>query len=122
MFLMPSHVEPCGTSQMIAMHYGSVPIVRATGGLADTVESADPTTGQGNGFVFGPYDRWMLFATIVRAIETFKHPSLWRQLQLRGMQADFSWGRSAQRYVELYRRAIASRIPRPGLEAYQVQP
>jgi starch synthase len=121
MFLMPSRVEPCGTSQMIAMHYGCVPIVRATGGLADTVLPADPTTGQGNGFVFVAYDRWMLFATIVRAIETFRHRDVWRQLQRQGMRADFSWEQSALGYVDLYRRAIASRIPRPGLDAYQVQ-
>jgi starch synthase len=120
MYLMPSRVEPCGTSQMIAMHYGSVPIVRATGGLADTVRDADPVAGQGNGFVFEPYDRWMLFAAIVRAVETFKHPAVWRQLQVQGMRADFSWERSALRYVELYRRAMASRIPRPELETYQV--
>jgi starch synthase len=120
MFLMPSRFEPCGTGQMIAMHYGSVPIVRATGGLADTVQDYDPRTGQGTGFVFKPYDRWALFASIVRAIETFKHREIWRQIQLRGMAADFSWDRSARQYVDLYRRAIASRIRRPGLEQYQV--
>ncbi len=120
MFLMPSRFEPCGTGQMIAMHYGSVPIVRATGGLADTVQDFDPRTGQGTGFVFKPYDRWALFAAIVRATETFKHHEVWRQLQLRGMNADFSWDRSARQYVDLYRRAIASRIRRPGLEKYQV--
>jgi starch synthase len=122
MFLMPSRVEPCGTSQLIAMHYGSVPVVRATGGLADTVQDYDPRTGQGSGFVFQNYDRWALFAAIVRAVETFKHQDVWRQLQLRGMSADFSWDRSARKYVDLYRRAIASRIPRPGLEKYQAQP
>ncbi len=122
LFLMPSRFEPCGTNQMIAMHYGSVPIVRATGGLADTVQDFDPRTGQGTGFVFKPYDRWMLFAAIVRAAETFKHRDVWRQIQLRGMSADFSWDRSARRYVDLYRRAIASRIPRPGLEKYRPQP
>lgn len=120
MFLMPSRVEPCGTSQMIAMRYGSVPIVRATGGLADTVTSFDPSTGQGTGFVFQSYDRWMLFAAIVRAMETYQHSDVWRQLQLRGMHADFSWEQSARKYVDLYRRAIASRISRPGLETYQV--
>ena len=121
MFLMPSRVEPCGTGQLEAMHYGSVPIVRATGGLADTVQDYDPTTGQGTGFVFQPYDRWALFAAIVRAIETFRHRDLWRQIQVSGMRADFSWERSALKYVDLYQRAIASRISRPGLESYQVQ-
>jgi starch synthase len=120
MFLMPSRVEPCGTNQLVAMHYGSVPIVRATGGLADTVQDYDPRTGQGTGFVFHDYDRWMLFAAIVRAVETFKHRDLWRQIQLRGMRADFSWDRSARKYIDLYRRAIASRISRPDLETYQV--
>jgi starch synthase len=121
MFLMPSRVEPCGTGQLEAMHYGCVPIVRATGGLADTVQDYDPPTGQGTGFVFQPYDRWALFAAIVRATETFRHRDLWRQIQVSGMRADFSWQRSAVKYVDLYRRAIASRIPRPGLASYQVQ-
>ncbi|MGD8624305.1 MAG: glycogen/starch synthase [Anaerolineae bacterium] len=120
MFLMPSRVEPCGTNQLVAMHYGSVPIVRATGGLADTVQNYDPRTGQGTGFVFDHYDHWMLFAAVVRALETFKHRDLWRQIQLRGMSADFSWDRSARKYVDLYRRAIASRIRRPQLKDYQV--
>jgi len=122
MFLMPSRFEPCGTGQMIAMHYGSVPIVRATGGLADTVQDYDPRTGLGTGFVFRPYDRWALFAAIVRAIETFKHREVWRQIQVRGMTADFSWSQSADRYIDLYHRAIASRLPRPALDKYQVRP
>jgi starch synthase len=122
LFLMPSRVEPCGTSQLIAMRYGSVPVVRATGGLADTVENYDPRTGRGHGFVFCDYDRWMLFAAIVRAVETFKHEEVWRLIQRRAMAADHSWERSAQKYLDLYRRAIASRLPRPGIEKYQVQP
>jgi starch synthase len=121
MFLMPSRFEPCGTSQLIAMHYGSVPIVRGTGGLADTVQDCDPRTEQGTGFVFKPYDRWALFAGVVRAVEIFRHHDLWHQIQLRGMHADFSWERSALKYVDLYRRALASRLQRPGLERYQVQ-
>ncbi|MGD9405125.1 MAG: glycosyltransferase, partial [Anaerolineae bacterium] len=121
MFLMPSRFEPCGTNQLIAMHYGSVPIVRATGGLADTVQDYDPRSEQGTGFVFEPYDRWALFGAIVRAVEVYRHRELWHQIQLRGMHADFSWKRSALAYVELYQRAIASRLPRPGLEKYQVQ-
>jgi glycogen synthase len=121
MFLMPSRFEPCGTSQLVAMNYGSVPIVRATGGLADTVQDYDPHTGQGTGFVFRSYDRWALFAAVVRAIEIFKHHDLWQQIQLRGMQVDFSWERSARQYVDLYQRAIASRLSRPDLKSYQVQ-
>jgi starch synthase len=120
MFLMPSRFEPCGTSQLIAMHYGSVPIVRATGGLADTVHDYDPQTEHGTGFVFQAYDRWQLFAAVIRAVEVYKHPSLWRQIQLRGMRADFSWERAAIKYVDLYHRAVASRIERPGLDAYRV--
>ncbi len=121
-YMMPSRSEPCGTSQMIAMRYGSVPLVRATGGLADTVVDFDPRTGQGTGFVFQRYDRWAMFAALVRAIETYRHESTWQQIQLRCMHADFSWKRSAGKYVDLYRRAIASRIARPGLETYQAQP
>ncbi|HSJ55545.1 MAG TPA: glycogen/starch synthase [Anaerolineae bacterium] len=120
-FLMPSRVEPSGTSQLMAMHYGSVPVVRATGGLADTVEDYNPRTGQGHGFVFGDYDAWMLFAAVVRAVETFKHREVWRQIQRRGMSVDHSWQRSAGKYVDLYRRALASRMPRPGIEKYQVK-
>jgi starch synthase len=122
LFLMPSRSEPCGTNQLIAMHYGSVPIVRATGGLADTVQDYGPRTGLGTGFAFRQYDRWMLFATVVRALEVFKHQDLWRGIQLRGMRADFSWAQSAGKYVDLYHRAIASRIQRPGLDVYRVQP
>ena len=109
MYLMPSRVEPCGTGQMVAMHYGGVPIVRATGGLADTVQDYDPRTGQGNGFVFEQYDRWALFAAIVRALESYKHKDLWRALQRVNMQRDFSWDASALKYVALYERALAMR-------------
>jgi starch synthase len=121
MFLMPSRFEPCGTSQLVAMNYGCVPIVRATGGLADTVQDYDPRTGQGTGFVFKAYDRWALFAAIVRATEIYRHRELWQQIQLRGMQADFSWERSAKQYADLYQRAIASRLSRPALASYQEQ-
>ncbi len=108
MFLMPSRFEPCGLGQMIAMRYGSVPIVRATGGLADTVKDFDPHTGDGNGFSFAAYDRWALFASIVRALENYKYKDAWHKLQVRGMSADFSWGASARKYVDLYYRALAA--------------
>lgn len=109
MYLMPSRVEPCGTSQLMAMRYGSVPIVRATGGLADTVQDFDPRTGQGNGFAFENYTRWALFAAIVRALENYKYQEVWRELQIRNMKLDFSWDVSAQKYISLYRRALEFR-------------
>src|SRR6266446_445649 len=107
MFLMPSRFEPCGLGQLIAMRYGSVPIVHSVGGLADTVEEYDPRTGEGNGFTFTNYDPWELFAAIVRALELFRFKDLWRTLQRRGMAADHSWQASAMRYVEVYRNALA---------------
>ncbi|MGI5837527.1 MAG: glycogen synthase, partial [Chloroflexota bacterium] len=106
LFLMPSRFEPCGTSQMIAMRYGSVPVVRNTGGLADTVKDFDPRTGEGNGFTFDKYSGMMLFAAVVRALEGYKYKDSWRKLMERGMQADYSWEAAANKYVELYRKAL----------------
>jgi len=120
MFLMPSRFEPCGLGQMIAMRYGSVPIVRATGGLADTVQNFDPSTGQGNGFVFEKYDRWALFTAVVRALENYKYRDIWQMIQIRGMNADYSWQASARKYVDLYYKAQAARIVPPGLESYAI--
>jgi starch synthase len=109
MFLMPSRFEPCGLGQMIALRYGSIPIVRETGGLADTVQNFDPATGAGNGFTFRAFDGMALYAALVRALENYRYHDTWRQLVLRAMAADHSWATSAQRYVDLYRRAIANR-------------
>ncbi|HMP42192.1 MAG TPA: glycogen/starch synthase, partial [Roseiflexaceae bacterium] len=97
MFLMPSRYEPCGLGQMIAMRYGTIPIVRATGGLADTVRDFDPTTGEGNGFAFHPYDSMALYAALIRAIENYRYRSTWQQLILRAMSVDHSWHASARR-------------------------
>lgn len=113
LFLMPSRVEPCGLGHMLAMRYGSVPVVRATGGLADTVEDYDPCLGRGNGFSFLPYDATALYTALVRAIEIYKHQDLWRTLQERCMKADFSWRRPALRYLEVYRQAQRNRRNRP---------
>jgi starch synthase len=118
MFLMPSRFEPCGLNQLIAMRYGSVPIVRAVGGLADTVEDFCPETGEGNGFSFEPHDRWALFAAVVRAIENYRYRETWQKLQVKGMTADFSWNASAVKYVDLYYRALAARGKEMNLEDY----
>ena len=100
-FLMPSRFEPCGLGQMIAMRYGCVPVVRATGGLADTVQNGV------TGFTFGPYDPEVFEQALRLAIRTWRDRSAWRELQRRGMAADFSWTASARGYEQLYGWAIA---------------
>jgi starch synthase len=104
--LVPSKFEPCGQVQLEAMRYGAIPIVRATGGLKDTVENFEPRQNTGTGFVFNDYEPWPLFAKLVQAYEVFQHPRIWRDLQQRAMKADFSWEASAKEYVELYQKAI----------------
>jgi starch synthase len=107
-FLMPSHFEPCGIGQMIAMHYGSLPLVRETGGLADTVENYDNgRADRGTGFVFNWETPEAVLGTLRWAIDTYHNrPEAWRRMQQRGMEQDLSWERSAHQYVELYNRAI----------------
>ncbi len=104
-FLMPSRFEPCGLGQMIALRYGSVPIVRATGGLADTVREGF----DGNGFVFHPFDARHFQDAIARALTSYRDAEGWALLRARGMRADHSWQQSARRYVELYDWARALR-------------
>jgi starch synthase len=106
MFLMPSAVEPCGLGQMIAMHYGCVPIVRATGGLADTVIDYTARQSRGTGFVFERYTVKACRGALQRALNAYSDKKTWRKLQQRGMAADFSWSASAQEYVKLYHKAI----------------
>ena len=111
-FLIPSLYEPCGLTQMVSFRYGTVPIVRQTGGLADTVRDlragliAQPGGSVSSGFSFAEPSPAALIDAVQRAAEAFRQRDLWRQLVRGGMQADFSWGRSAQLYVEAYRRAI----------------
>lgn len=108
-FLMPSRHEPCGLGQLIAMRYGSVPVVRATGGLADTVEDFDARTNAGTGFVFHRYDPIDFFGAVARALETYRYPNAWRALMRHGMSRDSSWDAAARGYLDLYRRALESR-------------
>jgi starch synthase len=106
MFLMPSRFEPCGLNQMYSLKYGTVPIVRAAGGLADTIENFDRTTMRGNGFKFEEYNAERLLEKIHEAIDVYADRNLWRALMLNGMRSDFSWDASASHYVELYQRLI----------------
>ena len=105
MFLMPSRFEPCGLNQMYSMRYGTVPIVRAVGGLDDTVTDYNDAAGTGTGFKFKAYTPVALLDALERAREAFGNPSIWKRLQVAGMQQDFSWDRSAREYVKLYESA-----------------
>jgi starch synthase len=106
MFLMPSRFEPCGLNQMYSLKYGTVPIVRAAGGLDDTIVNFDHTSLRGNGFKFYEYDAERLLETIHEALLVYADRDLWRALMLNGMRADYSWTESARHYVELYQRLV----------------
>ncbi len=103
-FLMPSRFEPCGLNQMYSMRYGTVPVVRAVGGLVDTVRPYNPRNGQGTGFLFSEYQPGAMLHTLGRAISAFGDKKIWTRLQKNGMRADFSWDRSAAEYVKIYKR------------------
>jgi starch synthase len=109
MFLMPSRYEPCGLNQLYSLSYGTVPIVRKTGGLADTVAPYVPgaKNGKGTGFVFESPHPEVLFSTLLLALQVFRDKEEWKKIMLRGMRQDFSWRHSAQEYVKLYERALA---------------
>lgn len=109
MFLMPSRFEPCGLGQIISLRYGTIPIVRSTGGLADTISDYNPETGQGNGFVFrDPYADQFWEATN-RALHVYHQPEHWAVLIKNAMTCDFSWTKSAVDYIDLYTSAIQKR-------------
>jgi len=107
MFLMPSRYEPGGLNQIYSLKYGTVPIVRATGGLDDTIE--EQADGGGNGFKFWGYDSGMLMAAVERALGTFRNKKQWTAMMKRGMAQDFSWDKPSQEYVRVYERVIENR-------------
>jgi starch synthase len=106
LFLMPSRFEPCGLNQMYSLRYGTLPLVRATGGLDDTVENYDPFTGRGTGFKFWEASGPALMETLRWALRVYDHPEVWQRLQRSAMAGDFSWARSAAAYVEIYAAAM----------------
>jgi len=109
MFLMPSRYEPCGLNQIYSLKYGTVPVVRATGGLDDTIEPWDAKTGKGTGFKFSDYTGDALLATVRAALAAFKDKEGWKKLMLNGMNKDFSWAASAREYLKIYERVKQAR-------------
>jgi starch synthase len=105
LLLMPSRFEPCGLNQMYSLRYGTVPVVRATGGLYDTVRNFDPRTGAGTGFTFDQYSSQALLDTLRWALATYQDRRAWQSLQRAGMRQDFSWDASAREYVKVYERS-----------------
>lgn len=112
LFLMPSRFEPCGLGQLIAMRYGTIPIVRRTGGLAETVADLSADLAEGRGIVFDAYEAPALVAAVKRAAAAFSQRRAWKQLVARAMGLDFSWEASARKYVEVYEKAIEWRRAR----------
>jgi starch synthase len=113
--LIPSLFEPSGLAQMEAMHFGTIPIVRKTGGLADTVLDYSPLKKDSTGFVFERYDASSLLIAVVRAYENFQNKKIWRSLQKNAMTRDFSWENSAKKYEKLMEKArkIKSEMSNP---------
>jgi len=108
LFIMPSQYEPCGLNQMYSLRYGTVPVVRETGGLADSVERYDPASGRGTGVLFREYRADALAQALETALDLYATPEHWRRMARNGMAKDFSWERQGARYVELYERLSAS--------------
>jgi starch synthase len=124
MFLMPSRYEPSGLNQIYSLKYGTVPIVRATGGLDETVENWDAKTGRGTGFKFYDYSGEALLLTIRNALKVFRDQATWQQIMRNGMSKDFSWKTSAKEYVRVYERVRQMRgsLPTRRVEAPDLQP
>ena len=113
MFLMPSRYEPCGLNQIYSLKYGTVPVVRATGGLDDTIEPFDSRTGRGTGFKFAEYAGEALLDCVEQAVHVYgRNPEAWRRLMENGMRKDFSWNASAADYERLYQQVVKGAAPR----------
>jgi starch synthase len=123
MFLMPSRYEPSGLNQLYSLKYGTVPIVRATGGLDDTIEPWNQRTGKGTGFKFTDYNGEVLLLTIKEALHAYRDQNSWQTLMRNGMAKDFSWGASAKEYVRVYERARQLRnLPPATVANHSVSP
>ena len=107
-FLMPSRFEPCGLGQLISLRYGTVPVVRATGGLKDTIIDYCRDPERGDGFSFTRYEKTHLLTALKQAIEVYRDKERWHNLVARAMKRDFSWDRSAAEYLKLYKKVLSS--------------
>lgn len=114
MFLIPSRYEPCGLTQMYALKYGTVPVVRATGGLDDTVAPFNPKNGKGDGFKFRAYTGRAFFTAVKKTVDLYRKPQAWKTLMVNGMKEDFSWAQSARAYMALYESVARGRQKRNG--------
>jgi starch synthase len=122
MFLMPSLFEPCGLSQLIALRYGTLPIVRETGGLRDTVLSYNEFTGEGNGFTFFNYNAHDMLHVVERAIDYYQnHQDVWLELAQRAMRGQYGWDQSARKYLELYDQLTGEESPTPKKKAEPIE-
>ncbi|OKP77834.1 starch synthase [Paenibacillus sp. P3E] len=106
LFLMPSKFEPCGIGQLLALRYGSIPVVRETGGLNDTVHAYNEETGEGNGFTFKDYNAHDMMYTIRRAVSFYQKPEHWKKVTKNAFAGDYSWNVSAQQYIDIYNRIL----------------
>jgi starch synthase len=107
-FLIPSRYEPCGLTQMYSLRYGTVPVVRATGGLEDTIQEYDPERNTGNGFKFQEYSASALLTSLSKAVSVYRQKERWQSLLAKAMSCDFSWDKSAREYLRLYEKISSS--------------